>query len=57
VTTNVPIVTNLREEPFERFHEESGMYERWWGEKLWVMVLAQAIVVQFLQSFKEYPPS
>jgi len=57
VTTNVPIVTNLREEPFERFHEESGMYERWWGEKLWVMVLAQAIVVQFLQSVKEYPPS
>jgi arylsulfatase A-like enzyme len=57
VTTNVPIVTNLREDPFERFHEESGMYERWWGEKLWTMVPAQAIVVQFLQSFKEYPPS
>jgi arylsulfatase A-like enzyme len=57
VTTNVPIVTNLREDPFERFHEESGMYERWWGEKLWIMVPAQAIVLQFLQSFKEYPPS
>jgi arylsulfatase len=57
VTTNVPIVTNLRQDPFERFHVDSGMYEGWWAEKLWAMVPAQAIVVQFLQSFKEYPPS
>jgi arylsulfatase A-like enzyme len=57
VTTNVPIVTNLRQDPFERFHEESGMYERWWGDKLWTMIPAQAITAQFLATFKEYPPS
>jgi arylsulfatase A-like enzyme len=57
VTTNVPIVTNLRLDPFERFYEESGEYETWWAVKLWTMVPAQAIVGQFLQSFKEFPPS
>jgi hypothetical protein len=34
VTTDVPIVTILRLDPFERFHVGSGTYERGWGEKL-----------------------
>ena len=33
------------------------MYARWWGDKLWVMIPAQAIVGQFLATFKDYPPS
>jgi arylsulfatase len=57
VTQNVPLVTNLRQDPFERFHAESGAYERWWGDKLWTLIPAQAIVVNFLTSFKDYPPS
>jgi hypothetical protein len=31
------------------------MYERWYGDKLWVMVPAQAVVGQFLQTFKDFP--
>jgi arylsulfatase A-like enzyme len=57
VTQNVPIVTNLRQDPFERFHEESGMYERWRADKLWTLIPAQVIVADFLKSFKDYPPS
>ena len=57
VTQNVPLVTNLRQDPFERFATESGAYEFWWATKLWTLIPAQAIVGQFLQSFKEYPPS
>ena len=56
-TQNVPLLTNLRQDPFERFHEESGAYERWWNDKLWTLVPAQAIVGEFLASFKDYPPS
>jgi hypothetical protein len=33
------------------------LYGRWWGEKLWMLVPASTIVGQFLQTFKEYPPS
>jgi arylsulfatase A-like enzyme len=55
--TNVPLVTNLRQDPWERYQDESMMYARWWGDKLWTMVPAVAIVGQFLQTFREYPPS
>lgn len=57
VTQNVPLVTNLRQDPFEKYHEEAGVYERWWSDKLWTLVPAQAIVAEFLASFREYPPS
>jgi len=56
-TQNVPIVVNLRQDPFERFPDESMMYARWWGDKLWTLVPAQVIVAQFLQTFQEFPPS
>ena len=54
---NIPLVTNLREDPFERAPFESDMYRRWAGDKLWTLVPAQAIAGRFIQSFKEYPPS
>jgi arylsulfatase A-like enzyme len=57
VQPNMPIVVNLREDPFERFTFESGMYSRWAADKLWLFVPAQTVVGMFVQSFKEYPPS
>jgi arylsulfatase A-like enzyme len=56
-STNVPLVTNLRQDPWERYQDQSMMYARWWGDKLWTLIPASAIVGQFLQTFKEYPPS
>jgi arylsulfatase A-like enzyme len=56
-STNVPLVTNLRQDPWERYQEESMMYARWWGDQLWTLVPSSVIVGQFLQTFKEYPPS
>jgi arylsulfatase A-like enzyme len=50
----VPLVINLRQDPFE-MTPESKMYTRWYGDKLWVMVPAQVVVGQFLQTFKEFP--
>jgi hypothetical protein len=56
VSTNVPWVTNLRADPWERYQSESMLYGRWWGDKLWTMVPAVQIVGQYLVTFKEYPP-
>ena len=56
-TTNVPLVTNLRQDPWERYQSESLLYGRWWGEKLWTMIPAVGIVGRFLGTFKDYPPS
>jgi arylsulfatase A-like enzyme len=55
-STNVPLVTNLRADPWERYQSEALLYGKWWGEKLWAMLPAVAIVGQFLQTFKEFPP-
>jgi len=56
-SSNVPWVTNLRADPWERYQSESMMYARWWGDQLWTLMPASAVVGQFLQTFKEYPPS
>ena len=54
---NMPILVNLRQDPFERFPSESQMYFRWAADKMWAFVPAQALVGQFIQTFKEFPPS
>jgi arylsulfatase len=56
-SANVPLVVNLRQDPFERTQFESEFYRRFQGDKLWTLVPAQAIAGQFIQSFKEYPSS
>jgi hypothetical protein len=49
------VVTNLRQDPWERYQDMSMNYGKWWGEKLWTMVPALTIVGKFLMTFKEYP--
>ena len=52
-----PKIVNLRQDPYERFPFESQMYLRWYADKMWTMVPAQAIVREQLESFKEFPPT
>src|SRR5438132_846369 len=56
VPLRAPKLFNLRSDPFERAEEEAGDYDRWFIEHLFVLVPAQAIVAQHLQSFQEFPP-
>lgn len=55
--TNVPLVTNLRVDPWERHQTESTSYGEWWGKKLWVMMPATVIMGKFLATFQDYAPS
>jgi len=57
VTLRVPKLFNLRSDPFETADHESMDYERWRVEPLFVLVPAQQYVGQFLETFKEFPPS
>jgi len=56
-TPNMPQITNLRQDPFERYPTESKMYMRWYVDKIWTFLPAQAVVGEFVQSLKDYPPS
>jgi len=51
----LPILENLRSDPFER-GDESIEYPRWRVDHAYLLLPAQGIVAQFLQSFKEFPP-
>ena len=56
VTLRLPMYTNLRMDPFERAAEEGILYEKWAFDRLFVLVPAQAIVGEFLQTFGAFPP-
>lgn len=56
VQLRLPMLFNLRSDPFERAQHESGDYVRWFLEHAFVLVPAQALVAQHLQSFQQFPP-
>jgi arylsulfatase len=51
----LPKFYDLRADPFER-GQESFKYVDWQVEHLFAMYGAQAIVGEWLESFKEFPP-
>jgi arylsulfatase A-like enzyme len=49
-----PKLFNLRSDPFER-GDESFLYDKWFADRAFVLVPAQALVAQWLETFKEFP--
>jgi len=56
VPLRAPKLFNLRSDPVRAAEQEAGDYDRWFIEHLFILVPAQAIVAQHLQSFQEFPP-
>jgi arylsulfatase len=56
VPLRLPMIENLRMDPFERAHHESMLYDKWGFDRLFVLVPAQVIVGDFLKTFVEFPP-
>ena len=52
----VPLIFNLRRDPFERAQKTSNTYYDWLIDRVYLLVPAQAYVGNFLATFKEYPP-
>jgi arylsulfatase A-like enzyme len=56
VALRVPKLFNLRTDPFERADTTSNTYYDWLVDHIPQVLAAQAIVVPFMQTFKEFPP-
>ena len=56
VTLRFPKLFNLRRDPFERADWESGAYETWRFERLFLITPGAAYVGKFLGTFQEFPP-
>ena len=52
----VPLIFNLRRDPFERAIETSNTYYDWMIDRVFLLVPAQQYVASFLRTFQEYPP-
>ena len=56
VPLRIPLLENLRRDPYERALVTSNTYDDWFLDRAYLLVPAQAYVGQFLKTFKEYPP-
>ena len=56
VPLRVPLIMDLRADPFERAAGESSYYDAWMIDRVYVLVPAQAFVGQHLQTYVQYPP-
>jgi arylsulfatase A-like enzyme len=56
VPLRVPKLFNLRTDPFERADLTSNSYWDWLFDNSYLVLAAQTIIVQFLASFREFPP-
>ena len=52
-----PKLFNLRTDPYEKADVTSNTYYDWWFDHAYICVPAQAIVGEFLATFKDFPPS
>ena len=52
-----PKLFDLRMDPFEKADHDSNTYEDWWVRHAFLFVPAQPFVANYIQTFKEFPPS
>jgi arylsulfatase len=56
VALRVPKLFNLRTDPFEKADGTSNTYYDWFIDNAFLVVAAQAMVAEFLATFREFPP-
>jgi len=57
VELRVPLLFNLRRDPFERAQHNANVYDDWLLDRVFVLAPLNAIAGNFLLSMKDYPPS
>lgn len=57
VELRVPLLFNLRRDPFERAQHNSNTYNDWFLDRVYLLAPMQQLGAKFLQTMKDYPPS
>ena len=57
IKLRMPLLFNLRRDPFERSQHGSNTYHDWMIDRAYVLGPMQVLASQFLNTLKEYPPS
>jgi arylsulfatase len=56
IPLRVPLIFNLRRDPYERSQKTSNTYYDWLLDRAYLLVPAQAYVGKFLATFQDFPP-
>jgi arylsulfatase len=51
----LPKFYNLRSDPFEAGEDSSLFYDKWMVDRAFLMIPAQTLAAQWMESFKEFP--
>jgi arylsulfatase A-like enzyme len=57
IELRVPLLFNLRRDPFEKSQHNANVYHDWFLDHPFVIVPIQALAAKFLMTMKEFPPS
>jgi len=57
VELRIPLLFNLRRDPFEKAQHNSNTYNDWFLDRPFVVAPIQALATKFLLTMKDYPPS
>jgi arylsulfatase len=57
IELRVPLLFNLRRDPFERAQHNSNTYNDWFLDRVFVLAPMQQLGAKFLMTMKDYPPS
>jgi arylsulfatase A-like enzyme len=57
IELRVPLLFNLRRDPFERAQHNANTYDDWFLDRVFVIVPLQGLAAKFLQTMNDYPPS
>jgi arylsulfatase len=57
IELRVPLLFNLRRDPYEKAQHNATTYDDWFLERPFVVVPIQGLAAKFLESMKDYPPS
>jgi len=56
VELRIPLIFDLRMDPYERAEEDSNVYNRWHQENQYLLFLAAKPLLKFVSSFAQFPP-
>ncbi len=57
VELRIPLIFNLRRDPFERAQHNANTYNDWFLDRPFILFGINSVAMNFLLTFKDYPPS
>jgi arylsulfatase len=55
VQLRTPKIYNLLADPFEEGEDSTLFYDKWMADRVFLLIPAQALAAQWIESFKEFP--